>query len=312
MDYNRLMDIEKIKKIFAANSLPEPRSFRKINVGFTNTVYAVDEQYILKVCSDSNNEKPFALEARLYKRFKNELPVPQLEVFDNSKSVLSNMYILYPMIIGENLYNVWHTYSEETRKLIVKQLCDMLRYITYTDSREFKALLNPVSSWRDVILGRIRKYVAICTKAGTLSSAHADKITHFCEQHADCLNEQRIALVYWDAHFDNLLVEDGVIVGLLDFERTELASIDFMLDIVKRMVESPKEYMSKYAEQFAKNEDYAKLLDWYKEYYPELFDFEQLDRRLDFYSIAYNLKDLETRPDVQAIKENIDKVLTIN
>lgn len=58
------MDIGILKKVFAANNLPKPQVFRKINVGFTNTVYAIDETYILKVCSDSNNEKPFALEAK--------------------------------------------------------------------------------------------------------------------------------------------------------------------------------------------------------------------------------------------------------
>ncbi len=113
------MNLETIRKIFDVNDLLEPQSFRKINVGFTNSVYVVDEKFILKVCDDADNEKPFSLEAKLYDRFKDELPVPQLLAFDASKSVLPNMYLLYPMIEGENLYNVWHTYTDETRKAII-------------------------------------------------------------------------------------------------------------------------------------------------------------------------------------------------
>lgn len=306
------MDIETLKKVFAANNLTEPQSFRKINVGFTNTVYAVDEQNILKVCNDSNNEKPFTLEAKLYEHFKNELPVPQLIAFDGSKSVLANTYMLYPMITGENLYNIWHTYSDETRKGIVKQLCEMLQHISSTDAEGLSELLDPISSWKTIVLGRIEKYKTICTKARTVTSAQSNKIGEFCAKYSDCLDEQKIALVYWDAHFDNILVKDSEIVGLLDFERTELASIDFTLDIVKRMVDFPKKYMSEYAGRFAKPEDYAKLLDWYKDYYPELFDFAQLERRLDFYSLAHDLEDLENWPSVKALKDNIDKVLEAN
>jgi aminoglycoside phosphotransferase (APT) family kinase protein len=214
------------------------------------------------------------------------------------------------MIAGENLYNVWHTYSEDTRKHIVKQLCDMLRLISSVDVAELAEYLEPVASWKAIVLKRIEKYTAICSKAGTLTTSQVQKIKQFCSKYSDCLDEQRIALVYRDAHFDNILVKDSVIVGLLDFERTELASIDFMLDIVKRMVEFPKKYMSEYAEQFAKDEDYAQLLDWYKEYYYELFDLEQLDRRLDLYSLAHDLEDLENWPSVQTLKDNIDKVLS--
>ena len=63
--------------------------------------------------------------------------------------------------------------------------------------------------------------------------------------------------------------------------------------------------MSLHAEQFANDEDYAKLLDWYKEFYPELFRFNDLNRRLDLYALAHDLKDLEGWPDVQQLKENI-------
>ena len=52
-----------------------------------------------------------------------------------------------------------------------------------------------------------------------------------------------------------------MIVGILDFERTEVSSIDFILDIIKRIVEYPKKYMSEKFEKFAKKEDYAHLLD---------------------------------------------------
>ena len=41
------------------------------------------------------------------------------------------------------------------------------------------------------------------------------------------------------------------ILGILDFERTEVSSIDFNLDIVKRMVDYPKKYISEKFKKFA-------------------------------------------------------------
>ena len=61
-----------------------------------------------------------------------------------------------------------------------------------------------------------------------------------------------MALAYWDVYFNNILVEGTQIVGIVDFERTEVSSINFILDIVKRMVEYPKKYMPEKFETFAK------------------------------------------------------------
>ena len=81
------------------------------------------------------------------------------------------------------------------------------------------------------------------------------EIRVFVESHHNALTEEKISLVYWDTHFDNILVENNKIVGILDFERTELSSINFVLDIIKRMTDYPKKYISKESEKFAKKGD---------------------------------------------------------
>lgn len=304
------MNLETIHTVLSAKGLPEPAGFTKVDVGFTNTVYSIDDQYILKVCTDQNNETAFKLESQLYKHFRSLLPVPQLITYDESKSIMPNNYMLYHRIDGDNLYNVWHELTNEMRKSLIKQLCAILKTIINTDTADLlrSTSLKQPSSWKEVILDRITKYTEVCQHAGTISDQDVNAIKEFVAKYSHCLDEQRMALVYWDAHFDNVLVKGGTIVGLLDFERTELASIDFTLDIVRRMVNFPKKYMSEYAEQFAKVEDYTHLMDWYKEFYPELFEFKDIERRLDLYSIAHDLEDLENWPQVQSLVDNLKRV----
>ncbi len=114
-----------------------------------------------------------------------------------------------------------------------------------------------------------------------------------------------MALTYWDPHFDNFIVRGEKIVGMLDFERTDIMSIDYVLDIVQRMVRRPEKYASEESEQFTKAADYSSLLDWYQEFYPELFDFEDLERRLDIYSISYSLSEIDWYPQAEAAKQEL-------
>jgi hypothetical protein len=98
-------------------------------------------------------------------------------------------------------------------------------------------------------------------------------------------------LTYYDPHFDNFIVKNKKIVAMLDFERTDVFSIDYVLDLVHRMVTEPKKYASESAESLIKPEDYANLMELYKEYYPELFIFKKMDTRIALYAITSDLRE---------------------
>jgi len=304
------MDEEIIKSIFSHYRLSPATNVKKIDVGFTNDVYDVDDSYILKVCKGAKCEPFFRHEALLYRHFWSTLPVPKVVAFDDTREFHDRYFLIYRKIHGDNLYNVWHTFSEKQRKDIIHQLCGFLRMITETDLSTLPegVLLEDVPDWKAHVLQRLSHSLNAAQTAGTISRDETERVKRFVAQHGSCLDEQKIGLTYWDAHFDNIIVRDAQIVGLLDFERTGLASIDYMLDIVRRMIEFPKKYMSEYAEQFARSEDYQHLMEWYKEFYPELFDFTDIDRRLDLYSIEHDLRDLKEWPNVASLKENILKI----
>ena len=40
----------------------------KINVGFTNTIYSINDSFIVKVCTNTNNEESFSKEIEFYKQ----------------------------------------------------------------------------------------------------------------------------------------------------------------------------------------------------------------------------------------------------
>ncbi len=278
------MDKRTVEKIFLQYNLGEVNSIQKIEIGFTNKVYVVNNKFILKVCEDKENEKNFEKEVFFYNLFKEKIPVPKIEVYDNSKKILDRFFMIYPKIRGDNLYSKWHLLSDSKRKNIIKQLCNILRVINNTSYHKFTKTFRLDSSvnWHDRIINKIKNSLQRIEQKKIIPKEFIQSIKDFVKENHHTLREQEIALVYWDAHFDNILIKNHKIIGILDFERTELASIDFTLDIIKRMVDYPKKYMSKEFEKFAKKEDYAQLLVWFREFYPELFDFKDLDKSIHY------------------------------
>lgn len=305
------MDKKIIEKIFTENNIGEVKSIKKIEVGFTNKVYSINDDFILKVCEDEENEENFEKEVFFYDLFKDKIPVPKVIFYDNSKQIYNKFFIIYPKIQGDNLYAKWHLMNNDERKSIIKQLCEFLKIINKADYKKFVEkfkISNPIN-WKKSIESKIQKSLQELKTRETLSKEFVYKIQKFVDENKYVLDEQKISLVYWDAHFDNILVKDNKIVGILDFERTELASIDFVLDIIKRMMNYPKKYMSEESEKFAKKEDYENLLDWFQEFYPEIFNFKELEKRLDLYCIEHDLKDLIGWPNVIELKQQLAAIV---
>lgn len=305
------MEKKIIEKVFTEHGLGKVKSVANIEIGFTNKVYLVNDTFILKVCEDESNEQKFESEVFFYNFFKDKIPVPKISVFDKSRNIYGKFFMIYPEIEGDNLYAKWHLLNNEQRKLIIKQLCDILKVINKLPYDEFlqKFDVNFSDNWHDKILNQIQNSLAKIEGKKLLSSEFIKVIRKFVGDNQHVLREQKLALVYWDAHFDNILVQDTKIVGILDFERTEVSSMDFVLDIIKRMVDYPKKYMSEKFEKFAKKEDYAHLLDWFQEFYPELFEFENLDKRLDLYAVEHDLDTLIWYPNSAEVKQMIAKTV---
>jgi len=303
------MNNKQIKEIFLKNGLGEIKIVEKIEIGFCNKVYSIDDKYILKVCEDIANERYFAREVFLFNFLKKELPVPKIIVYDESKKIYDKQYMIYHKIQGDNLYSKWHLLTNDERRNIIRQLCDVLKKMNNVSYKEYagKFSKNEKVDWQKIIISRIKKSLKKVKDRKLISPDFIKAIQNFTRDNRDVLKKQKLALVYFDAHFDNVLIKDKQMVGLLDLERTEIASIDFTLDIIKRMVDIPHKYMSEESEKYCKPEDYANLLEWFKEFYPELFNFEDIDKRLALYAVEHDLKDLLLWPDIDNIKRTIAK-----
>lgn len=306
------MKLTEVKSLFLDAWLGEVTLREKIEVGFSNDVYSVDDKFILKIgTSEWEESENIRRDIYFCKLFSGKIPTPKVLhdwICNNGRP-----YMIYERIEWENLYNKWHLLSDSQKRKIVSQICDILKVINETSYGEYikEFCVIEKSSWSEQICSNIDESLGKILWKGILSQSKIYEVQNYVQQNKAALQEERIRLVYWDIHFDNLLIYDGEIVWILDFERMYIASIDYVLDLVNRMVEQPKKYASEEAEAYIIKEDYEKLLKYYQEFYPQLFDFPQLKMRLNLYSIERTLNDIYYFPDAVEPKEFLNNYLTV-
>lgn len=131
------MNYQQLQTIFSAYQLWEITAFERIPIWFTNQVYTINDRYILKAAKSDTHSLALEKEVYCYELFKGILPVPQILVFDKSNTYFSQPFMIYRKIPGQNLYSVWHLLKNEQRKLIIQQLCKLLKTINSVPYFEF-------------------------------------------------------------------------------------------------------------------------------------------------------------------------------
>ena len=268
--------IEQNKEIFG-----EHVKLKKVNVGFTNTIYIVNDKYVVKICTNYNNEKSFEKEINFYKSNVNNDLIPKLYYSNIEKKDVPYYYEIIEKVEGVSLYNVWHTLDEEQREKIIKQLCDAM-----------KKFHNNIGDSYDWTKKTKDLFINLYEKAKTLNILNYDEsqlLDNAYSRFDKYLESNEFVLIHNDLHFDNIIYNNGKI-KLIDFERSIYAPRDFELDILYRMIRKPWKFASEETEEYTKLEDYENIIKYIEKYYPEIIHIDNLYKRLAIYDMVYYFK----------------------
>lgn len=270
-------------------------SVKKINVGFTNTIYDVNDKFIIKICSDINNEDEFKREIEFYNANKNNDLIPMLYYANTEKNDIPYFYEIIEKINGVTLYNVWHTLDDAKREDIIRQLCDAMK-IMHSNKGE-------VYNWSLKLKGQFINLVNKAKELNLITDEEENKLKDVYPYFDDYLKCDEFVLIHNDLHFDNILINDGKI-KIIDFERAIYAPRDFELDILYRMIRKPWKFASEETEKFTDVKDYEKIMFYIEKYYPELI-VDNLYKRLALYDMIYFLEQYIEYPKHDELKEEV-------
>ena len=98
------------------------------------------------------------------------------------------------------------------------------------------------------------------------------------ERNLESLNTTKYCICHSDLHFDNILVDENDNISILDYDRLRISSIDYELDALFTMVNSPDLILHIEKKAIPPNA-FECAIPLVLKNYPELFDFPNLQKR---------------------------------
>lgn len=268
-----------LDKIIGENSLLNRNMIiTKADSGFTNTVYILDNKYVIKICTNKNNKERFNKEIKFYSDNKNNKYIPKLYSYYISEDDYS--YEIIEKVEGVTLYNVWHTFSHEKRNKILKEIVNMMKSIHQNKGKSYNFALYIKNKLNSDITNI---YNIFNPKELNIFSKIINNLDKY-------FNTNDFRLIHGDLHFDNILIDQNNNIKVIDFETSLYAPIDYELDIFLRMCNNPFKYATLEEEKYINKEDYKNIPKYLKENYPEIFEFKYFEIRHSIYDLEANLR----------------------
>jgi len=292
---------EQVKEICARHNIPY-RSHARINTGFSHEVHRLNDDLLIKLFN-TNKPRNFETELAL---LKSDLvfPKPKFVASYQGTSEQDRSYIIMSFVSGLSLGSKWHEATDEQRKRLIQNISKTLATINRLNPR---TIGDTSGDWQTTVEKNIKELTDKLLAKNILTDAQAEKVVATIAIKKQYLTESELLPVYWDIHFDNFIVNESFeLQAIIDLENVELAALDYPLFVVQKLTDEPHKYLSEEDEKYADIKDYAKLRDWYKKYYPEMFAFENLDERVKLYLLVDTLHPLVDWSHVSELYEKLD------
>lgn len=294
------------RKIAQANSdiLGNIESIEEINSGFNNSIFCVNDKYIIKVCGDINKETLFDVEANFYNSNKGNENIPILYKYDKSKDFVPYVYEIIEKIDGKSIYYYWYKMNECEREKFIKKLVNVLESIHLKKYQPY----DWSASIKEKILSNFNETEEMFSKE------EKDIILESLKECNRILSDNSFCLIHNDLHFDNILIDKNKTIKLIDFNDSIIAPFDFDFRLLYMSVSLPWKWANTEMDPFQKPEDYKNLFEYVKKYYSKLKDVKYLEERMIIYWILDDFKLLprfRSEELKDGILKNCRKILNI-
>lgn len=152
------------------------------------------------------------------------IPAPKVYFFDQTHDLCDSDYFFMEKLPGENFERVRDSLPPETRAAISFRIGEIVRAINeYEGNGYFGYPGNPAlrgERWSAAFLKMIHSVLEDGCRRRAEYGRGYDEIRAAIEAHAPALDAVTApVLVHWDAWDSNILVAEGRITGIIDFER---------------------------------------------------------------------------------------------
>lgn len=274
--------LEMAKKIAESNKdiFGNIESIEEINAGFNNSIFCINNKYIIKVCGNDEKENLFDVEVNFYNSNNDNDSIPKLYRYDKSKKIIPHVYEIIEKVSGKSLYYYWYKMPESEREKTIQKLIKVLKRI---HSKEYESY-----DWCSLIKTKVLSYFNQTIDMFTEDEKRI--ILSSLENYDEILSDNKFCLIHNDLHFDNIILDDNGNIKLIDFNDSIIAPYDFDLRLLYMSVLLPWKWANIKMDPLQKPKDYKNLFEYIKKYYPTLSEIKYLEERMIIYSILNNFE----------------------
>lgn len=247
---------QEIQDVLTAHKLGELASLEQLTSGSINPTYLINNKYVLRLKDDLEKE---ILLFNLLSRFS----IPTPKVIATTKN-----YLIMSCLPGQNLKDCFASQSSETKKQLSAELgtlANKIHSITLNDQQ----LFGDIKTWVEKSKNNFQKYWQVIKTESYFDPTEVEKVFEDYQQ----INNIEGRFVHGDFSPGNIMVNNGHIVGIIDFEFSGIG--DPLSDLEKLPI------------SFQIGPDFDKKL-FLKNYGHEKFSDQELTR-LKFYSLNQGL-----------------------
>lgn len=262
-------------------------SIEPLGGGQVNQVYRVNGEYVLRIGSREDAYERLKQETELLRSLAGAIPVPKIYAFGEEEGLV---YQVQEYLPGEKLYLVWKDLPPTTQESIAAALAQVMQVLHSRALPTFGPVREPrqrYPSWPEYLVGEFERALGEYARLGIrVAPGFLELAREYFGRHQHVLAGGAPTLTHADLTLVNILVHQGRISAILDFEYAVYAPKDYELLAIESFCLYPNDWAEEEHEHF-NAADFARLIPLLHKYYPALFAVPHLRERVNLYQI-YN------------------------
>ena len=222
---NELINSETLQAIWAAQGLGPVITVQPAARGSNNLATVVNNAYVIRFDAlDLPLPCRYEGEKLAYDRMRAmNIPAPEVIALDTSKALVPYHYVILSKIEGRPLIDDWADFSAEQQAEIgfsAGRYLALLHEIEFDGFGKLSRLdSTPWPCWYDHVEDFFQRYAPGLVERGVIDTALYDRmLSNITRLRPEFDFSGSGRLVHSDYQFENLLHQDGVISGIIDFE----------------------------------------------------------------------------------------------
>lgn len=201
---------------------------------------------------------------------KDILPVPELIFSASSRTQAPFQVEITTCLPGQSFEQEWPKLDVAQRRAYVAQFADLMREMHKLQGQKLNALaaIDGSLPWAERCRRELQGRLSAARQAG-VEQTQIEQVRAFIAKAESELDRPSLALVHNDLHLGNILVQNGKICGIIDFECAEVGG--FERDGYMMLGDAVGTMMGGSSERLAENSA-LQVVRWLQNDYPALYN----------------------------------------